>query len=272
MPRLPNKKIEEARKLYKSGMKLTEISKKLGVPEGTVRRWKHDKEWDGKPKKKQSERSEKNNERSEKNRDEKANVRKRGAPKGNKNAKGGRGNPHPHDVTKHGIYSAVIMDALDDDEKELIDLVSNDEEQLLIEEIQLYTIRERKILKAMKKYREQKGDVAVADITRIEEKRKFDSEEEKEEYEKRIRRRVDKGERLPGNSYNISTHTMNKDLLVARWEQELSSVQSKKTKAIEALSKLRLERAKLESETAGNVVVDDWVMSVMEIEGGDDGE
>lgn len=52
---------KEARKLYEKGMKLKDIAQKLGKAEGTIRRWKHDYEWESE----QSERSEK-----------KANVRK----------------------------------------------------------------------------------------------------------------------------------------------------------------------------------------------------
>ena len=43
----------------------------------------------------------------------------------------------------------------------------------------------------------------------------------------------------------------------------LSTVQSKKTKAIEALSKYRIEKARLESESAGNDAVDDWIAAVL---------
>ncbi len=259
MPRQPNKKIGEAEKLYKSGMKMVDISKKIGVPEGTIRRWKHDKCWDGNTKKKQSERSEKRDE-------EKANVRKRGAPKGNQNAKGGKGNPNPKpppDPTKHGAYRAVFMDALDEDEQELVGMVPEDEEQLLMEQIQLFSIRERRILKAINKYREQKGEVSVVDLYRSETKRSFKDDNEKELYEKKIREKVEKDKWLPGESYSIQTHTTNKDLIIARLEQELSSVQNKKTKAIEALSKIRIERAKMENEAAGNEAVDDWISAVL---------
>ncbi|MCM1179988.1 MAG: phage terminase small subunit-related protein [Clostridium sp.] len=261
MPRLPNEKINEAEMLYKSGMKLVDISKKLGVPEGTVRRWKHDKNWDGKSKKKQSERSDKNS-------CEKANVRKRGAPNGNKNAKGGKGNPHPNS-TKHGAYRPVFMDALDEDEQALVGGVPEDEEMLLIEQIQLFSIRERRILQAINKYREQNGDVTVADVTRFEEKRTFKNKEEEADYEKRIEAKVSSGDRLPGKSFNIQTHTSNKDMIIARLEQELSTVQSKKTKAIETLSKIRIEKIKMDREVAGNDVVDDWIAGVLG-EGGAD--
>lgn len=54
-----NPKVDEAYKLYKDGMKLVDIANQLGVPDGTVRRWKSTYKWD-------SERSDYNqNERSE---------------------------------------------------------------------------------------------------------------------------------------------------------------------------------------------------------------
>ncbi len=62
MARSPNEKAEEARKLYKGGMKLVEIASHLEVPASTVRRWKSTYHWDGEH---QSERSEKKSERSE---------------------------------------------------------------------------------------------------------------------------------------------------------------------------------------------------------------
>lgn len=41
MARAPDQRVEEARRLFDSGMKLIEVSEKLGVPEGTVRSWKN---------------------------------------------------------------------------------------------------------------------------------------------------------------------------------------------------------------------------------------
>lgn len=62
LARSPNEKAEKAQELYKDGMKLVEIASQLGVPAGTVRRWKSTYHWDGED---QSERSEKKSERSE---------------------------------------------------------------------------------------------------------------------------------------------------------------------------------------------------------------
>lgn len=164
------------------------------------------------------------------------------------------------------------MDALDDDEQELVEYVPDDEEELLIEQIKLFSIRERRILQAINKYREQNGDVAVANVTRFEEKRAFKNKEEEADYEKRIEDKVASGDRLPGKAFSIQTHTSNKDMVITRLEQELSTVQSKKTKAIETLSKVRIEKIKMDREVAGNDVVDDWIAGVLGEDGADEQE
>ena len=64
MARAPDPRIEQAKELYRKGMKLVEIASQLNLPEGTVRRWKHSYNWD-------SERSDKKRERSEKKKAEK---------------------------------------------------------------------------------------------------------------------------------------------------------------------------------------------------------
>lgn len=264
MPRAPSEKMIEAEKLFNDGMAMVEIAKKLGVSDGTVRSWKNRYGWGDKSKK---------NKRNVAKKDGKKTAtlqkKKKGGQPGNQNSKGaskGKGNPKPvppPDRTKHGGYVPVFMDALDEDEQELVATIPEDTEQQLMEQIQLFSIRERRILKAINKYREQNGDVAVADVTRFEDKRVFKDKEEEAEYDRRQKIKVDKGDILPGKSYSIQTHTSNKDMIIARLEQELSTVQSKKTKAIEALSKYRMEKAKMESESAGNDAVDDWIAAVL---------
>lgn len=72
MPKARNSKVDEALALYRQGLKLIEIAKRLEVPEGTVRRWKCTYKWDG--------------ETSERSRNEEANVRNKGGQPENKNA------------------------------------------------------------------------------------------------------------------------------------------------------------------------------------------
>lgn len=264
MPRAPSEKVIEAEKLFNDGMAMVEIAKKLGVSDGTVRSWKNRYGWGDKSKKNKCNVAKKDGKKSAT-----LQKKKRGGQPKNQNAKGGSGNPNPKQrispnaAVKHGGYTPVFMDALDEDEQELVGTVPEDEEKLLLEQIQLFSIRERRILKAINKYREMNGEVAVADVTRFEEKRSFKNNEEEAEYDRRQKIKVDKGDILPGKSYSIQTHTTNKDMVIARLEQELSTVQGKKTKAIETLSKLRLEKAKIENENAGNEAVDDWIAAVL---------
>lgn len=77
--------------MFLKGMKLIDIARQLGLPEGTVRRWKSTHKWD-------SERS-----------DKKANVRKRkkGGQPGNKNATGPPGNKN---AEKYGFFSKYLPD------------------------------------------------------------------------------------------------------------------------------------------------------------------
>ena len=71
MPKARNSKVDEALALYRQGLKLIEIAKRLEVPEGTVRRWKCTYKWD---------------ETSERSETQKANVRSRGVHPRNKYA------------------------------------------------------------------------------------------------------------------------------------------------------------------------------------------
>lgn len=89
MPRKPDERIEQAEEMFRKGMKLIEIANQLGLPEGTVRRWKCTHKWD-------SERSEKKGERSK---------RKRGGQPGNHNATGPPGNKN---AEKYGFFSKYL--------------------------------------------------------------------------------------------------------------------------------------------------------------------
>lgn len=215
MPRAPGRKIVEAEKLFHGGMAMVDIARKLDVSDGTVRSWKNRYGWGDASKK---------NDCSVAKKIDKKNAtmqkKKRGGQPQNKNAKGASGNPNPNqppDRTKHGGYVPVFMDALDEEEQELVECIPEDEETLLIEQIQLFSIRERRILRAMNKYR---------------------SREEQDEC-----------------------------LGVSRLEQELSTVQSKKTKAIETLARLHLEKQKMEGNATGNELVKEWAERIRKARG-----
>ena len=139
MPRARCAESIEAEKLYRSGMKLVDIAHKMNVPQGTVRRWKSDQDWDGKKgvdgKKKQTERS-----------DSKPNARKRGAQPGNTNSSGGpAGNLK---AVKHGAFMRIYEDLLTDEEKGLLPEFSEQtERERLIKILNLHQLNERRLMK-----------------------------------------------------------------------------------------------------------------------------
>lgn len=132
MARAPDRRVEQAMELYAKGLKLIEIAATLKVPEGTVRSWKNRYDWNATLHKK------------------KRNVaKKKGGQPGNKNAEGhgGTGPPGNKNAVKTGEFEALFFDCLDPDEQQLIKKVQPNKEQLLLQEIQLLTVRERRMLK-----------------------------------------------------------------------------------------------------------------------------
>ena len=146
MPKAKNAKADEALELFRQGFKLVEIAGRLGVPPGTVRRWKSIYGWE-------SERSEKI-----------PSVRKRGAQPGNKNSKGGP--PGNKKAEKYGFLSKYLPS----ETKEIFDAVAEaDSLDLLWHQIQIQyaaIIRAQKIAyvkdqhdKAIEKVEEKDGNV-----------------------------------------------------------------------------------------------------------------
>lgn len=141
MARAPDERIKQAKAMYLKGLKLVEIASQLNLPEGTVRRWKSTHKWD-------NERSHRNSERSH----------KKGPPIGNKNAVGNDGGAPANNknAVKTGEFETLFFDALEEDEKQLISMVQLDKEQLLLQEIQLLTVRERRMLKRIEELKHDK--------------------------------------------------------------------------------------------------------------------
>lgn len=230
---------EQAKKDWEKGMKRKDIAKKYGISENTVKSW-ISRHWNkeagaSKPKKKGA--PDKSG----------SGAKKRGAPQGNQNAKG-KGNPAPPGNTyalKHGGYSAVYWDTLDDEEKSLIEDMPKDEETLLIDQIKMLSVRERRLLKIIEKVKQQQGDQVLSYVSRTESKRQFADDAEKELFEERQGEKVAKNDILPGNPYTLTTNTENKNNQLLRLEAELTSVQNAKTRVLSTLSKMNIEKERL---------------------------
>lgn len=201
----------EAEKMYRSGMKLVDIAKKLGKPDSTVRRWKSDQKWEV-PEKKKSERSEK----------KKASVRKPGAPEGNKNAEGAGAPDRNKNAEKHGAYSKIYWDMLDETERELLDAIPTGEEFQLKQQIAMYTIRERRMLHQIDEFKENsKKGLYIKSI-------------------KKKKRVVSDGENEKSEAYeDTSTDTENTLKSLTTLESELTKIQRAKTKCLDSLIHLK---------------------------------
>lgn len=158
VPKERDPKRAEAEKIWieSSGkIDLVEIASKLGVSAGTVRGWKSKDKWEGKLNGTLQSRERnvpKNTERSNPSqaRPGNRNAVGHGAPKGNKNAKGNRGGhggpPGNKKAVKTGEYETIWLDALDEDEQELLAGIDTDPVIQADEAIALFSIRERRML------------------------------------------------------------------------------------------------------------------------------
>lgn len=197
--------------------------------------------------------------------------RKRGGQPGNQNAKGGRGNPNPKPPprnVKHGAYTQVLFDDLTPDEQAAIDALPLETESLLEEQIKVYTIRERRIMQAIKAYyaafQENIESLYTAATSRTETGREFASDSDRLLYEATQRRKIEKGELLPGKPYTLQTQKRTVIEIIIRLEQELTTVQAHKVKAICALAKHKAEQEKAGAADKENSIVAEWIKAITE--------
>lgn len=221
---------------YQNGEKPKVLAEKTGISINTIKSWiKRDKARRGSAGKDapQSKKGASSN-------------KKKGAPVGNKNAKGNRGGAAPlrnHNAEKHGAYSKVYWDTLDDEEFTLIDSMDDDAEWHLITQLQMFSVRERRLMQRIRQYKEvdeKNHGLAVKSVSK----------------KKVIEDVVDaEGESIGDGKLKRSSETTvtNTDAVInsiMALESELTKVQRAKTKAIESLSKIRLERGRLKIEDA----------------------
>ena len=185
--------------------------------------------------------------------------KKKGAPVGNKNAKGNRGGGAPlrnHNAEKHGAFCGFYWDTVDATEYSMIEEMDDDAEWHLITQLQMFSIRERRLMQRIRQYKdidEKNHGLAVKSVSKkkvIEDL--MDSEGES----------IRDG-KLKKTSETTVTNTEAVINSIMALEAELTKVQRAKTKAIDALAKLRLEKQKLEGESKGNELVRSWTESIL---------
>ena len=240
MPKARNPNRDKAYELWAASnfkIKLKDIAAQLNETENKVRKWKCVDKWE-----------EKANGTFQKN--EGNAPKSRGAPKGNKNASGHGAPVGNTNALKHGGYSKIYWDTLTEDEMALIDDMPQDEETLLLDQLKFLSVRERRLMIAINKLETQKTPLIVDSVLVTEHKRQFENSEkgiaDKEMYDNIIAKKIDKGEKLPGRDQSITTRSENSISIITRLQAELTKVQKQKTKCIETLSRLHIEKEKLE--------------------------
>ena len=141
---------DQAFRDYKKGMKYKEIAEKYGVSLSAVKSWAS-RYW-----KKDS-----CNQKAKKLQPDKGKVATRGAPRNNRNAAGNKGGAAPErnkNALKTGEFEALFFDTLEPEEKQLISSMPDSKEQLLLYEIQLLTVRERRMMKRIEDISGSEGD------------------------------------------------------------------------------------------------------------------
>lgn len=204
--RSPNRdKAHELWKKSKKAKKIKDIAAELGVSESLVRKWKSLDHW-------------------EKKTLPKGNGNKKGAPFGNKNAKGNRGGHgaplRNTNAEKHGAYSKIYFDTLNEDEIALLESIDLDEERILLHQLQDLTIKARYLKRKIKEVEEERGGLSLDGV---------------------VRERTPTGEKTT----TITTSTFDR---VIKLEAELDKTQGRITKVTDTLIKYREEQARISLE------------------------
>lgn len=253
---------DDAKRAWMRGLSYRQISEKYDIPVNTIKSWAN-REW-----KKDEEAVSKKKRVAEKNATATGENKTgcRGGQYGNSNAignKGGAPKGNQNGVI-HGGYRTTNLDTLDEDEMEYIRRYDEaTEEDLLMEQIRLYTIRERRLMKAINKYRQSNDALTIDGVLRTEVTRSFSSDVERAEFETINRQRIASGSVLPGKAFELQTSTVNKDNIILRLESELTRVQRAKNQALDSLIKLRIDRKKLIEEENNDSLVELWISEVL---------
>lgn len=203
---------DEVLKAYQNGEKPKALSDRTGISINTIKSWiKRDK----------SKSSALSPDAPNKKRGAPA-KNKKGAPVGNKNAKGYGAPSRNKNAEKHGAYSKIYWDALDEEELQLMQDIPTGEEYQLKQQIAMYTVRERRLMHQIQEFRDkaQKG-LYIKSIKKKKHAVYDENGKKSDSYE----------------DTNTDTEYAVKALMTL--ESELTKVQRAKTKCIDSLIRLR---------------------------------
>ncbi|HAP6905790.1 TPA: small subunit of terminase [Enterococcus faecium] len=224
MARKRDPRRDEAKKIWleSNGEKqLKEIASELNVSDSQVRKWKSQDKWSAELKSNVT--------------NGKSNVTNQGgAPIGNQNAKGNKGNSRASppkrnkNALKTGEYETIFFDTLSDDEKDIYSSLDDDPSFVLSEEIRLLKIRQ---LRMMKRIKEAESGLNDEEVDRLQQMRKIKTPIEKDGKKLEIKREV-----MQDVQISRKKHRKIDDILSI--EDSLTRISNQLAKAIKQMNEL----------------------------------
>lgn len=265
MARKRDPRRDEAKRIWleSNGEKqLKEIASELNVSDSQVRKWKSLDKWSAELKGNVT--------------NVKGNVTNQGgAPFGNQNAKGNKGNSRASppignkNALKTGEYETIFYETLSDEEKDIYSNLNNDPSFVLSEEIRLLKIRQ---LRMMKRIQQAEAGLNDEEIERLQQLRKIKTPIEKDGRKLEIKREV-----MQDVQVSRKTHRKIDDILSI--EDSLTRISNQLAKAIKQMNELyitdyktdlmKAQTEKIQAETAdisGNnsgEEVEEWKQAVL---------
>lgn len=226
MARKRDPRRDEAKRVWleSNGEKqLKEIATELNVSDSQIRKWKSIDRW--------------SDELNSNVTNAKGNVTNQGgAPFGNQNAKGNKGNirasppKRNKNALKTGEYETIFFDTLSDDEKDIYSSLNDDPSLVLSEEIRLLKIRQLRMMKRIKKAEEGLDE---EEIERLQQLRKIKTPIEKDGKKLEI-----KPEAMQDIQVSRKVYRKIDDILSI--EDSLTRISNQLTKSIKQLNELSL--------------------------------
>ena len=217
MARQRDPRRDEAKRIWleSNGEKqLKEIASELNVSDSQVGKWKSQDKWSA---------------------ELKSNVTNQGgAPIGNQNAKGNKGNSRASppkrnkNALKTGEYETIFFDTLTDNEKDIYSSLNDDPSFVLSEEIRLLKIRQ---LRMMKRIKEAESGLNDEEVDRLQQMRKIKTPIEKDGKKLEIKREV-----MQDVQISRKTHRKIDDILSI--EDSLTRISNQLAKAIKQMNEL----------------------------------
>lgn len=265
MARKRDPRRDEAKRIWleSNGEKqLKEIASELNISDSQIRKWKSIDKWSAELKGNVTK--------------AKGNVTNQGgAPFGNQNAKGNKGNSRASppvgnkNALKTGEYETIFYETLSDEEKDIYSSLDDDPSFVLSEEIRLLKIRQ---LRMMKRIQQAEAGLNDEEIERLQQLRKIKTPIEKDGRKLEIKREV-----MQDVQVSRKTHRKIDDILSI--EDSLTRISNQLAKAIKQMNELyitdyktdlmKAQTEKIQAETAdigGNnsgEEVEEWKQAVL---------